>query len=99
MSFGLRWRVKEPATASVRLSADVLACAGALGRKLPRLAKKYSLQAFTVALAMHLRATLMHGLRDGHFSREQAQQLVDSLLRTDAEVPSHIAPPRDASPP
>lgn len=59
---------------------DVLDCVRALGRKLPPLGRRYSMQAFTIALAMHLRSTLKLGLREGLVTDEQARRLVGSIL-------------------
>jgi hypothetical protein len=80
-----RRRHADPQSAAQRLHADVLACTHELGRKLPPLAKRYSMQAFTLALAMHLRATLILGLKEGHLTEEQVTRLVRSLLSTDGE--------------
>jgi hypothetical protein len=70
----------------------VLACTRALGRKLPALGKRYSMQVFMVALAIHLRETLMLGLREGHLTEKQARQLVTSLLRPDADAAGEEVP-------
>jgi hypothetical protein len=41
------------------------------------------MQAFTIALAMHLRATLKLGLKEGYLTQDQAARLVHSLLSAD----------------
>ena len=81
-----RRRRADSQDAAQRLHADVLACARVLGRKLPPLGKRYSMQAFTIALAMHLRATLRLGLREGHLTEEEVTRLVRSLLSSDDEA-------------
>jgi hypothetical protein len=68
------------------LHAEVIACTRVLGRKLPRIGKRYSMQAFTIALAMHLRATLKLGLKEGYLTEEQVTRLVQSLLSNDDVV-------------
>lgn len=68
------------------LQADVLACSRALGRKLPPLGRRYSMQALTIALAMHLRTMLRLGLQEGQLTEQQVAQLVRSLLSGDEEM-------------
>lgn len=70
---------------SAQFQSDLLACARALGRKLPPVARRYSLQAFIIALAMHLREALRLGMKEGHLTEEQARELVTSLLPTDPD--------------
>jgi len=85
MFFDWRRRSRGSQSADERLQADVLACARVLGRKLPPLARRYSMQVFTVALAMHLRATLALALREREMTEAQAARLVAALLRADEE--------------
>ena len=87
MFFSLRRRSSSHRGTGGKFSEDVLACVRVLGRRLPVLGKRYSVQVFTVALAVHLRATLALGVREGHWTEEQVRRLVHSLLRAEDEPP------------
>lgn len=43
------------------------------------------MQAFTIALAVHLKSTLKLGLKDGYLTDDQATTLVGSLLSKDED--------------
>ena len=87
MFFSSRRRPPGHAGASERFDHDVVVCMRALGRKLPALGRRYSMQTLTIAMAMHLRAMLALGLKQGHLTEEQARQLTHSLLATTSEPP------------
>jgi hypothetical protein len=64
---------------------DVMACTRVLGRELPALGKRYSVQVFTVSLALHLKATFALCLREGHLTESQVDLLIGPLFQSDSE--------------
>jgi hypothetical protein len=99
MFFTSRRRPASPPDTREQFDRDVVACTRILGRKLPALGRRYSIQILAVAMAMHLRAMLTLGIKDGHLTQEQARQLMHSLLvTTDGPEAAHSAstPPSEA---
>jgi len=76
---------------------DVTACTNDLGRILPRLAKRYSMQVFTIVLSMHLKTMLALCVRQGHLTSSQAKRLIEPLLESAGEQISAKAEQSDSN--